>query len=420
MNNTVFDAIVVGAGYAGLSASYYLKQKELKHIVFERGSIGESWLSQRWDSFKMNSANKLNVLPGINGQNDPDAFCAASECVSSFKEYVKTFHLPVLENTRVISIEKPSEYFDVTVSTNDTVKRYLSRQVIIASGIANEIKIPSFSKNISSDIIQLHSSEYRNPGQLPAGGILVVGSAQSGCQIAEDLVDAGRKVFLSTSMVARIPRCYRGRDIMDWLIDMKFFEIPVEEIQDPKMLQMKPPQLTGIGDGKRTISLQSLAKKGIIILGKTDSADDENIFFQPNAAMHVKFSDEFSKKVKEMIEGFISKNQLIVPEPQIDEDDRIDENASCASPVTSLNLNKDGIKSIIWATGFQPDFSYIKLPVFKNDGTIKHKDGVSVIPGLYFTGLSWLHSRRSTLLFGIKEDTRFVIEKACDHALQTS
>lgn len=417
MRHTIFDTIVVGAGVAGLSASYYLKKYRLNHIVFDRGRIGESWRSQRWDSFRLNSINKLNTLAGsvYSGVN-ATGFATAPEYVSLFEQYVSSFDLPVIENSKVISIARPTDLFSVTVSTNGKISDYSCRTVIIASGYASEIKIPSFAKKISSRIKQLHASEYRNAGQLPAGAVVVVGSAQSGVQIAEDLVDAGKKVYLSTSMVARVPRWYRGRDIMEWLIDMKFFEIKAEEIPDPAMLNMKPPQITGVGGNKYTISLQSLAKKGVVIVGKTDTAEENNIFFQANAAMHVRFGDEFSKKVKEMIDGFIFKNELAAEAAQPDEADRPDENASCANSLKSLNFEKDDIGAVIWATGFTGDFSYIKLPVFDDEGNLRQRDGIPSIPGLYFLGYPWLRGRKSLLLFGIKDDAEFVVDNIYSHS----
>jgi putative flavoprotein involved in K+ transport len=414
MKNTILDAIVVGAGVAGLSASYHLKKYGLDHIVFDRGRIGESWRSQRWDSFRLNSINKLNSLPGMAYEgSDAGAFSAAREYISSLEGYVSDHDLPVLENSKVISVEKSGDIFNVTVASNGIVKTYCCRNVIIASGYASEVMVPSFSKNISAAIKQLHAAEYRNAEQLPAGAVLVVGSAQSGIQIAEDLVNAGRKVYLSTSMVARVPRWYRGKDIMEWLKEMGFFDVRAQEIEDPAMLKMKPPQITGIGGSRYTISLQSLAKKGVTILGKTDIANDESVFFQKNADVHVKFADAFSKRVKEMIDGFIVKCQLPAELPQPDEADKPDENASCASSITSLNFKKDSIRSIIWATGFSGDFSYVKLPVFDDDGNLKHKNGIPVVPGLYFLGLPWLTARRSVVIFGIKDDAEFVVENIC-------
>lgn len=418
MENTIYDVIVVGGGIAGLSASYHLKKYGLNHIVFERGKIGESWRSQRWDSFKLNSINKLNVLTGLVYRgNDENGFDGAGDYISSFEEYVSTFGLPVSEHSKVISIEKPSDVFNVTVSKDGERRNYSARQVIIASGHASEISIPLFAKNIAADIKQFHASEYRNPEQLPEGAVLVVGSAQSGVQVSEDLADAGRKVFLSTSMVARVPRWYRGRDIMEWLIDLKFFEMRAEDIEDPKMLKMRPPQITGIGGSRYTISLQSLAKKGVTIVGKTENAEGQNVFFQQNAAMHVKFADQFSKKVKEMIDGFILKTQFNAESAEPDEGDRPDENASCASSLTSLNLNENNIRSIIWTTGFSGDFSYIKLPVFDNEGNLKQKDGMTVVPGLYFLGYPWLRGRKSVLIFGIKDDAQFVADRVYEQSM---
>ena len=249
MKETVYDVIIVGAGFSGLCASYHLKKYGLNHIIFERGRIGESWLSQRWDSFRFNSTNKLNVLPGDKEADDPEVFGTVKEFVSSLKQYVLKHQLPVAENSRVISVEKPGEFFQVTVSGNNTIKNYFCNQVLIASGVANEIKIPSLAKNISKDIKQLHTCEYKNADQLPAGAVLVVGGAQSGIQITEDLLHAGRKVYLSTSKVARIPRWYRGRDIFYWIMDTKFYDIKFEELEDPKMADARPPHVSGTGTG---------------------------------------------------------------------------------------------------------------------------------------------------------------------------
>jgi putative flavoprotein involved in K+ transport len=221
MTEILFDVIVVGAGYSGLAASYHLKEHGLNHIIFERGKIGESWRSQRWDNFRFNSTNKLNVLPGEDPEPaDPDSFSSAHAFVLALEDYVKTRHLPVVENSKVISIEKPEDVFVVSVSCNNEIKKYFCKQVLIASGIANEIKIPSLAKNISKDVKQLHTSEYKNANQLPNGAVLVVGSAQSGCQIGRSAT-CRKKIYL-TSMVGGIPRWYRGRDIFYWVKKQNF------------------------------------------------------------------------------------------------------------------------------------------------------------------------------------------------------
>ena len=406
----IFDVIIVGAGYSGLCASYHLKKYGLEHIIFERGKIGESWRSQRWDSFRFNSTNKLNILPGEKEANDPDLFGMVPQFVSSLEQYVTKHQMPVAENSKVISIEKPGEFFQVTVLSDNNLQKHFSKQVLIASGAANESKVPSMAKNISTDFKQLHTSEYKNPNQIPAGAVLVVGGAQSGIQITEDLLNAGRKVYLSTSKVGRIPRWYRGKDIFYWVMDAKFYDVKAEDIDDPDLLNLKPPHVSGTGTGRHSLSLQSLAKQGAVILGKLDSVDQCNVFFQLNAAEHVRFADEFSQKIKKMIDDHINDNNLSAPAPHYDEADIPDVNASCASPVTALNLKDNDINTIIWSTGFNADYSYIKLPVFDGAGKLKHKDGIPGFPGIYFLGYPWLRSRKSPILFGIIADVEFVAD----------
>jgi len=422
MDDKVFDVIVVGAGFAGLAASYYLKQYGLSHIVFERGRIGESWRTQRWDSFRMNSTNKLNVLPGVTWEDEAtaEAFGTAPDLVASFERYAFTYQLPIADNSKVVSVEKPSEFFHLDVSSDGITKNYRCKQVLIASGIANEIKLPAVSKNISRKVKQLHTSQYRNAEQLPVGAVLVIGGAQSGCQIAEDLLGRGRIVFLSTSMVGRFPRWYRGKDIFDWLIDTRFYEIKAEEVEDPKIFEARNPQISGVGTGRNSLSLQLLAKKGAIILGKMDHADEHNVYFQTNAAMHVKYADEFSAKIEKMIDDFIIANNLAVPAPHFDEGDVPDVDADCANSMTSLNLDENKVMTIIWSAGFNVDFSYIKLPVFDSDGRLMHKNGITAISGLHFLGYPWLLSRKSPILFGIRDDVKFIVDRINNYSKEHS
>ena len=414
--NKILDVIVVGAGYAGICASYYLKRCGSEHTVFERSKIGDSWRTQRWDNFRFNSTNKLNVLPGENVIADEDAFGTASQFVSELENYVAKHALPVKENSKVISIEKQDQYFEVTVLSNEKTKKHFSRQVLIASGASNEPKTPAIANNVSKAIIQLHTSDYKNERRLPRGAVLVVGGAQSGIQITEDLVKAGRKVYFSTSEVGRIPRWYRGRDIFYWFKDMKFYDEREEDITDPKSLFMKPPHVAGTGNGKESLSLQSLAKKGAIILGKLSAANDTMVYFENNAVEHVKFADTFSKKIKGMIDEYIGRNGIDAPAPHYDEPDMEDADASCASLINELDMADHEIRTIIWSTGFNHDHGFIKLPVFDNNGKLLHKNGIPDYPGLYFLGHPWLRSRKSTILFGIIDDVEFVVDHMHKHA----
>jgi putative flavoprotein involved in K+ transport len=413
MSEQVLDVIIVGAGYSGLAASYHLKKYGINHVVFERGRIGESWRSQRWDSFRTNSTNKLNVLPGqewIDGST-ADAFATVSELVSSFERYSSLYQLPVLQDSNIISVGKQGDLFQVVASSRDVNTTYRSRQVLIASGAATKVKVPELSKNVSPDIIQFHTSQYRNAAALPNGAVLVVGSAQSGCQIAEDLLDAGKKVYLSTSRVGRFPRWYRGRDLFYWLVDTKFYDIKTGDVDDSNLFDARAPQISGTGTGKHSLSLQSLAKKGAMILGRLKNIDGFALSFQQNAADHVTYADKYSQKIKDMIDDFIVGNNLPAPAPHYDEADIADIEASCASKITFLNLKETNIGSIIWSTGFDADLNYIHLPVFGADGKLKHKEGIADFPGLYFLGYPWLRSRKSTILFGIIEDAQFIADR---------
>jgi putative flavoprotein involved in K+ transport len=413
MKNAVLDVIVTGAGHAGLSASYYLKKYGLNHLVFERGKIGDSWRTRRWTSFKLNTPNKLNVLPGFSHhEDDPDGFCTAAEFASTLELYASMYQLPVAENSLIVLVEKQenSPLFHVVVERNKKRHDYYSRHVIIASGVQNEIRIPSFADLVTPDLMQLHAGEYRNPDQLPDGAVLVAGSGQSGCQIAEDLLTAGKQVYLSTSQVPRVPRSYRGKDIMDWLMETQFFDARKEDISDELLLNLKAPQLTGTGDGKHSISLQSLAKLGAILLGKMEYIDEQDAYFELNAVQHVQFADSFSHSVKMMIDQFISEQKIDAPEADPDPEDQPDLKSSRTSSVSSLNLKKNKIRSIIWATGFNAGFNYIQLPVFDSDGNPIHRNGISVVPGLFFLGLPWLRNRKSTLIIGSDEDAKFITE----------
>jgi putative flavoprotein involved in K+ transport len=196
---------------------------------------------------------------------------------------------------------------------------------------------------------------------------------------------------------------------MDWLLSMKFFDVKEAEVTDPVLLHMKPPQLTGIGGGRHTISLQSLARQNVVIAGKMRDAVGSHVFFEDNAAMHVQFADGFSKQVKDMIDDFIEKNNLSAASPEMDYNDMPD--PSRASSISSVNLEEQGIGSIIWATGFTTKLNYIKLPVFDKEGGLRHKDGVSAIRGLYFLGFPWLRTRKSALIKGITEDAGFIAEQ---------
>jgi len=413
MKPDVLDVIIVGAGHAGLTMSYFLSKHQLRHLVFEQGNIGDSWMLQRWDSFRLNSCNQFNSLPGFTFFQDPEAFCSAPEFVFYLQAYASKFKLPVKAYCPVLKIERDaaSHLFTITTSGQATNNVYQSRQVVIASGGQNKPLIPPFTNKIDHSIIQLHTSQYRNAALLPPGAVLVVGSAQSGTQIADDLLQWGKPVFLATCKVGRIPRRYRNKDIFEWLFPLGLYDVKHDDISDPQVFRMKPPQVSGVGLRGCTSSLQSLARKGAVILGTATDASADVIFLLPNASEHVQFADAYSQRIKTQIEDYIAANNIAASPQEEDSYDLPDEGSTCASGITALNLQDNNISAIIWTTGFTGNFDYIQLPAFSDDGSPKHHNGCADIEGFYFVGLPWLRRRKSGIIWGTTEDTAFICEQ---------
>ncbi len=408
------DTVIVGAGQAGLGVSYFLRQDRRQHIVFERGRIGESWLAQRWDSFKLNSPNFMNGLPGlIYDGSEPDGFWRPDELVDYFQRYVESFQLPVQTGTSVISVERTNdiEGFIVNTSIDGQVEEsVLSRSVVIASGSQKMPKIPSIRSQIPDNITQLHTADYRNASALPPGAIVIVGSGQSGCQIAEDLLAAGRDVYLCTSKVGRAPRRYRGRDILEWWIDTKFIDVTFASLDDKSISRAPQPQFSGLGRYGHTVSLQQLARQGVVILGRLLDVEAGTLILSDEAAAHVRFADEFSQIWKNRINAYLEKGGIISPPPEDDPADEPDPQAECVSPLRRLNVGEAKVSTIIWATGFTADFSWIHLPVLDAEHKPIHQRGISPVRGLYFIGFPWLNSRKSGIIYGIKEDAHYIAD----------
>jgi len=412
MMSELLDAVVVGAGQAGLGVSSFLQQDGLKHIVFERGRIGETWLSQRWDSFQLNTPNFMNALPGLPYEGpEQDGFWHQDELVSYFRDYVEHFHLPVRTGVDVISLEgaEDNSHFIVQARVDgETDETVLCRSVVVASGILLVPKIPALQNKIPKHIMQLHTAAYQNPDALPPGAVVVVGSAQSGCQIVEDLLSNGREVYLCTGKAGRVPRRYRGRDILEWWIDMKFMDVTYASLEDKSAALVPLPQVSGTGRYGHSLSLQGLARKGTVILGRLHDIDGEMLILGDDAAANVRHGDETSQRFKDDVDAYIQKSGIEPPPNEDDPADAPDPEASCASTIRQLNLKDANVSAIIWATGFTGDFRWIHLPVIDSDGMPIHERGVSPVDGLYFIGFPWLSKRKSGTVYGVEEDAKYI------------
>jgi putative flavoprotein involved in K+ transport len=409
---TVIDTVIVGGGQAGLATSYFLQQRGRSHVVFESGRIGESWLSQRWDSFQLNTLNVMNVLPGLpyDGE-EPDGFWTVGELVQYLERYVRRFDLPVRTGAAVLSVEPAASAYMVRIRNHDREQEsVLCRSVVIASGMQNSPKRPAIRTRLPDRILQLHTADYRTPDALPPGAVLVVGSGQSGCQITEDLLSAGRQVYLCTSKAGRAPRRYRGRDLLDWWDDMKHWEVTLASLQDKSIIHAAQPHISGVGRHGHTISLQQLARRGVAILGRLRDIEGDTLLFGDEASEHVRFADRFSQQVKDAIDAHIAAQRLQPPPLEEDPADVPDPDAKCASPLRSLSLLDAEVSTVIWATGFTGDFTWLHLPAFDEDGLPIHERGVSPLRGLYFVGLPWLSSRGSGIIHGVRGDARHIAD----------
>jgi putative flavoprotein involved in K+ transport len=395
------DTIIIGGGQGGLSTSYYLKQRGREHIILEQADqAAEAWRN-RWDSFTLNTPNSMTRLPGAEYQgDDPDSFINRNEIIAYFAAYIERFELPIRYGVQVTSVKPIKAGYLVTTAKT----AFEAANVVIATGLYQQPRIPPFSANLSAEIRQLHSSEYRNPEALPAGAVLVVGSAQSGCQIAEELYQGGRKVYLSVGSAGRLPRRYRGKDVTYWLEALGFFGRTADKLPSPKARFAGSAHSTG-KDGGHTINLHQFAQDGVILLGHIQSAKESWISLAPDLMENLAKADKLEADVVNEVDQYVEINGLDAPLetlPELRDGYEVD-------VILELDLDSAGITSVIWATGFKFDFSLVKLPTFDEDGYPVQKRGVTEYPGLYFVGLPFLHTFKSGLLFGVGDDAAHVV-----------
>jgi putative flavoprotein involved in K+ transport len=355
---------------------------------------------KRWDSFTLITPNWTIRLPGAEYQgDDPDGFMPRDKVIEYFEEYIERFELPIRYGTQVTSVEPIETGYLVRTDKTD----FEAANVVIATGMNQQPKIPSFSTNLSSEIRQLHSSEYRNPETLPPGAVLVVGSAQSGCQIAEELYQSGRKVYLCVGSAGRVPRRYRGKDVVRWLDEIGVSDRTVDQLPSPKAKFGANPHGTG-KDGGHTISLHQFARDGVVLLGHIRSAQEHQIILAPDLKESLAKADKFEAVLVKQIDEYIEKTGLEAPIEILPEL----RDGYEADLILELDLKSVGITSVIWATGYKFDFGIVKLPIFDEDGYPVQKRGVTEYPGLYFVGLPFLHTAKSGLLAGVGDDAAHV------------
>ncbi len=400
------DTVIIGGGQAGLSLSYYLLQNGYEHVILEKAPrVADAWRNRRPDSFTLVSPNWSFKLPGAEYDGpEPEGFMPKTEIVERFERYERKHRFPVNYSTEVTRVKPVEGRYRYRVYTNQ--KTYDARNVVLATGMFQKVKVPSFAAAIPQSIYQVTSDDYRNPESLPPGAVLVVGTGQSGAQIAEELQDAGRKVFLSTGSTGRAPRRYRGRDVFHWLSTVGFFDRTPAMLGSSRERFFSPPHLSGQRGG-HDLNLHQFHRQGITLLGHARGWQDGRLLFAPDLKENLSRADGFYIFATRQIDGYILKNGLDVPT----EETVVLDDGFRAPVIESLDLAREGICSIVWACGYSMDFSMVELDLLDPDHYPSADQGESRHPGLYFLGMNWMNKMKSGFLFGIADSARHVAEK---------
>ncbi len=410
-----FEAIVVGGGQAGIAMSEHLGKCGVSHLVLERHRIAERWRSGRWDSLVANGPAWHDRFPGMEfAEHDPNAFVPKEEVADYFAAYAEKFALPVRCGIEVKSVRRIAGRSGFRVETSEGVME--ANYVVAATGPFQKPVIPAVVPD-GEGIMQIHSNVYRNPGQLPEGAVLVVGAGSSGVQIADELQRAGRRVYLSVGPHDRPPRSYRGRDFVWWLgVLGKWDAATPAEGREHVTIAVSGAY------GGQTVDFRQLANRGMTLVGRTQRFKDGVMHFAGDVANNVEQGDANYLSVLKEADAYIVRNGLdLPPEPEAH---IIGPQPLClAEPVLELDLMQAGINSIIWATGYAVDYSWLQVDALDEKGKPKHQRGVSTEPGIYFLGLPWLSRRGSSFIWGVWHDARYVadhIATQCGYAAYNS
>lgn len=395
-----FSVAIVGGGQAGLTMSYLLSQHGISHVVLEGQRIAHAWRTERWDSFCLVTPNWQCRLPGHDyAGHDPQGFMGRDEIVAYLEQYAARYALPVREGVWVKRVgQAASGGFDVETSMGPL----LADQVVVATGGYHRPRVPAWAARLP--VAQLHSSEYRNAAALPPGEVLVVGTGQSGCQIAEDLHLAGRRVHLAVGSAPRCARRHRGKDVVEWLEQMGHYDLPIDQQKNPDELRERANHYVTGRDGGHDLDLRRFALEGMKLYGPATELVDGKLQFAPKLRQHLDHADDVYRSINRSIDAFIAERGIDAPSAE--------EYRAVWEPSEEpreLDLAGSGIACVVWATGFHTDFKWIDAPVLNAKGGAEHQRGVTGTPGLFFLGLPWLHTWGSGRFCGVKQDAEHLL-----------
>ncbi|QXE33488.1 MSMEG_0569 family flavin-dependent oxidoreductase [Streptomyces sp. GMY02] len=408
---THYPVAVVGGGQAGLSVSYHLSTRGIGHVVVEADRVGHEWRERRWDSFCLVTPNWQCRLPGFPYQgDDPDGFMVRDEIVRYLQDYVDFFRPPLVEGVPVTGLRRApgSGRFELATPAGE----FTADQVVVATGPYHTPAVPRMAERLPADIEQIHSSRYRNAAQLSAGGVLVVGSGQSGCQIAEDLHLAGRQVHLAVGSAPRVARFYRGRDCVAWLDEMGHYARGIDTFDDASAVRMRVNHYVTGRDGGRDIDLRAFARDGMRLYGRLTGVDGTpggtapggtTVEFADDLKVNLDRADAVAESIKDAIDAHIAARGIQAPEEA-----RYVPVWEPSGHTPGLDLAEAGITSIVWSTGFTRDHRWIEIPAFDGRGYPMHRRGATSVPGLYFLGLPWQYSWGSGRFEAVGRDAEFL------------
>jgi putative flavoprotein involved in K+ transport len=400
------ETVIVGGGQAGLAMSFWLKQHGREHVILERARVAENWHSQRWDSLMFQFPNWSIGLPGQQYVGrDPDEFSTKDQICAFIDDYRTKIQAPVRTGINVLHLRPATSVGLYSLLTDHGELR--ARNVVVATGPYQRAEQLPISAAVPAGIEQLHASEYRSPGELPTGAVLIVGSGNSGCQIAEELAQAGRRVFFSIGRHRRVPRRYRDQDVFWWRRAIGDLDRTTGTTSEAE--RMPAPLVTGVNGG-HDVDLRRYADNGTILLGRVLNISGGRAALSDDLEENLRRGDRTFVEFQRTVDKYVSEAGIDAPPPP---DSIFDPAPTTAlnEPVKEIDLRKASINSIIWSTGYAFDFGWIEIPIIDDRGRPVHQRGATNAPGLYFLGLPWLHKAKSSFLCGVGEDAAYLADQ---------
>ena len=406
--------VVIGAGHTGLAVSSCLNERSIDHVVLERGEVANSWRRERWDSLRLLTPNWQTRLPGHRYEGaDPDGFMTMTEVVDFISRFAVVCAAPLRTQTAVTSVTQIDDGYHIATNNGDL----RCRTLVLATGACNLPNVPSLRAAVPTAVECLTPFQYRNPSQLPDGGVLVVGASATGVQLADEIHRSGRPVTLSVGEHVRLPRTYRGRDVLWWMDASGVWNQRYDEIDDLTRARKLPsPQLVGTAE-RTTLDLNALTAAGVVLVGRLSAIRNGRALFSGGLRNLFALAD---LKMERLLDTFDEWARTSRHDGEVGPPERFEPTRVPASSPLDLDLNSGEIRSIVWATGFRPDYSWLDVPVVDRKGHLRHEGGVVDAPGLYAIGLPVLRRRKSTFIHGAEDDARDVVEHLAAYLAHTA